>query len=300
MEEDSRNMVKIVITDFHPDSPWKTPRCVVRIHKATKIWDLKVRITEVKSKVYAPSQFRLFMGGKMLDDSKRVQDYGIVNETILNLSRERIAASPKISKLREVPKPEVANVTTSFSSRRKKEDFARIDADRLRKGVYVLKLEIEALMFLLHTKTSHEKTDKSSSKNKDAEISLCLEIIRKLIEKHGVDPTRVSMDEDERSAQDLFRDFVTVFFFERNRWPQCLRKLAKILSVDLKRFKLEEDTVSDMTHLASMIRAERAIEGHSNHHDTMETFLKRYEHLVGSNGQPQQPRRRKSRVDIAD
>ena len=35
-----------------------------------------------------------------------------------------------------------------------------------------------------------------------------------------------------------------------------LRELAKILSIDLKRFKLKEETVHDMKRLADMARAE--------------------------------------------
>ena len=68
---------------------------------------------------------------------------------------------------------------------------------------------------------SHEK----ENNNKDPEISICLDIIRVLIKKHGVDPSRDSTDEDG-CAQTVFRDFATVFF-QRNQWPPSLRSLRK-------------------------------------------------------------------------
>ena len=229
----------------------------------------------------------------MLNESKTVNDYGIVNNSVLNLSRERVAAIPNYSRrtTEDVPKDEeVACVQTSFSSKRSKKDFAHIDADQLRKGVYVLKLEIEALLFLLHTK----RCNASRKNNKDPEISICLEIIRDLIEKHGVDPSYVSTDEDGRSAQSVFRDFVTVFFPERNRWPQCLRELAKILSIDLKRFKVKEETLDDLKRLADMVRAESSSPAC---HDTMETLMERFKTL--GMGSEQLPRgRRLSRLPV--
>ena len=287
-EDDKRNIVRIIIRDFHPDSPWKSSRCVVRVHKRTTIWRVKVNITEIKSG-YKPLQFKLYWGGNMLDESKTVGDYGIVNNTVLNLSRERVVAIPEVCKIStSVVKPETANVQSTFSSKRDRKDFAHIDVDRLRKGVYVLKLEVEAMLFLLHAKKRIGGATRKMNNNKDPEISICLDIIRVLVEKHGVDPSRDSTDEDGRSAQTVFRDFTTVLFPERNQWPQSLRELAKILSIDLKRFKLKEETVHDMKRLADMVRAESCP---SESHDTVESLMKRFETLGMK--QEQCPRRRR-------
>ena len=225
----------------------------------------------------------------MLDESKTVGDYGIVNNTVLNLSRERVVAIPEVCKITttNVVKPETVNVQSTFSSKRDRKDFAHIDVDRLRKGVYVLKLEVEAMLFLSYAK----KRIGGKRNNKDPEISICLDIVRVLVEKHGVDPTRDSTDEDGRSAQTVFRDFTTVLFPERNQWPQSLRELAKILSIDLKRFKLKEETVHDMKCLAGMVRAES---GASESHDTVESLMKRFETLGMS--QEQRPRSRRRRL----
>ena len=72
----------------------------------------------------------------MLDESKTVGDYGIVNNTVLNLSRERVVAIPEVCKITttNVVKPETVNVQSTFSSKRDRKDSAHIDVDRLRKG----------------------------------------------------------------------------------------------------------------------------------------------------------------------